>query len=416
MTENAVSDAVPLNPTATPNYHGLARLMRLSLAGADLRPLAADIIARVSADETLTFPLLDAAIIFEILGNPAMASQLQQMAVQKQCLYKVPSTKPPRIRLLALVAPGKLMANVPIECLLENADDIELTLWYVTANDDLTQAPEHDVLFVAIGEMDNHLPLLSAWEKRLVTWPKPVLNRPHDIVKVARDSAARLLGHLPGIQMPPTYRVHGQQLRGFVDAQTGTSALPEDLRFPLIVRPIDSHAGQQLHRLDDASSLWAMLATGEQNNEFFVSNYIDYRNTDGLFRKYRLVLIEGRPFPCHLAISSHWMIHYLNAGMAESAEKRAEEAHFMMNFSAFTARHAQALQAIQHTLGLDYLGIDCAETTNGDLLIFEVDPAMVVHAMDPVEVFPYKQAPMRQLFTAFREMLFRAAGKGSADA
>jgi hypothetical protein len=159
-----------------------------------------------------------------------------------------------------------------------------------------------------------------------------------------------------------------------------------------------------------------MLATGEQNNEFFVSNYIDYRNADGLFRKYRLVLIEGRPFPCHLAISSHWMIHYLNAGMAESAEKRAEEADFMVNFSAFAARHAQALKAIQQAFGLDYLGIDCAETTNGDLLIFEVDPAMVVHAMDPVEVFPYKQAPMRQLFAAFHEMLFRAAGKGRADA
>jgi hypothetical protein len=231
------------NSFSAPVYLGLAKLMRLSLTGADLRPLAADIIARVSADETLTFPLLDAAIIFEILGNPAMANQLQQMALQKQRLYRLPSSKPPRLRLLALVAPGNLMANVTIECLLENADDIELTLWYVTGNDDLTQTPAHDVLFVAIGEMDDHLPLLAAWEDRLETWPKPVLNRPRDIVKVARDSAARLLGHLPGIQMPPTYRVHGQQLRGFVDAQTGTSALPADLRFPLIVRPIDSHAG-----------------------------------------------------------------------------------------------------------------------------------------------------------------------------
>ena len=392
--------------------------MRLSLAGADLRPLAADIIARASADETLTFPLLDAAIIFEILGNPAMASQLRQIALQKQRLYRIPSAKPPRLRLLVLVAPGKLMANVPIECLLENADDIEVTLWYVTANDDLTQAPTHDVLFVAIGEMDAHLPLLAAWEKRLATWPKPVLNRPRDIVKVARDGVARLLDNLSGIQMPPTYRLHGQRLRELVGEQMDTPTLPAGLRFPLIARPVDSHAGQQLHRLDDAAALLAMLAAGEQTQtgEFFISNYIDYRNADGLFRKYRIVLIEGRPFPCHLAISSHWMIHYLNAGMAESAEKRAEEANFMANFSAFATRHAQALNAIQQTLGLDYLGIDCAETADGDLLIFEVDPAMVAHAMDPVDIFPYKQAPMRQLFAAFREMLFRAAGKGGADA
>ena len=120
--------------------------------------------------------------------------------------------------------------------------------------------------------------------------------------------------------------------------------------------------------------------------------------------KYRIVLIDGRPYVCHMAISEHWMIHYLNAGMTESAEKRAEEARFMASFDDdFAHRHAAALRAIHERMGLDYLGIDCGETADGELLIFEVDSNMIVHAMDPVDLFPYKQPQMRKVFAAFRD-------------
>jgi len=148
--------------------------------------------------------------------------------------------------------------------------------------------------------------------------------------------------------------------------------------------------------------------------EFYISRFVDYRGTDGLFRKYRIVLIEGRPFVCHMAISSHWMIHYLNAGMSESPEKRAEEARFMESFDGdFAHRHAAAFRAIYERMGLDYLGIDCGETADGSLLIFEVDSNMIVHAIDPVEVFPYKQPQMRKVFTAFRSMLVNATKRNT---
>ena len=55
--------------------------------------------------------------------------------------------------------------------------------------------------------------------------------------------------------------------------------------------------------------------------------------------------------------------------------------------------------------GLDYLGIDCSETYDGELLIFEIDSNMVVHDMDPVDIYPYKQPQMRKLFNAFQQML-----------
>ena len=74
----------------------------------------------------------------------------------------------------------------------------------------------------------------------------------------------------------------------------------------------------------------------------------------------------------------------------------------------FARRHASALRSIAARMRLEYLVIDCAETDSGELLVFEVDSGAVVHAMDPVEVFPYKTPQMRKIFAAFRELLLKA--------
>jgi hypothetical protein len=110
------------------------------------------------------------------------------------------------------------------------------------------------------------------------------------------------------------------------------------------------------------------------------------------------------------------MIHYLNAGMAESADKRAEEARFMATFEAgFATRHRYAFSEINRRMALDYIGIDCAELPTGDLLIFEVDTGMIVHGMDPVDIYPYKQPTMNKVFRAFRELLAKSTETFRAD-
>ena len=101
------------------------------------------------------------------------------------------------------------------------------------------------------------------------------------------------------------------------------------------------------------------------------------------------------------------MIHYVNAGMYDEAWKRDEEAFFMAHFDSFAERHRLALDAIWRRTKLDYLCIDCAETPDGALLVFEIDHAMVVHAMDPEHQFPYKRAHMQKVKDAFRNFLLR---------
>ena len=389
---------------------GLAWLMRQNFAAQKMAPLAQELMAAAAQDPQNTAALLDAAVILQFYGHPQMAMTLQQEALKTRRHYCLPAQKPARLRLLALMSPGLIDANVPLECLLESAD-IELHQYYMVDPDDaLEEVPDHDLLFVAMCESEANRARLTALTQRLRHWPRPILNRPEHIPNVARDTASQRLSGLPGMLMPTTLRVPRDTLSALAGPQGHVAAESLGLSFPLIVRPVDSHAGNDLHKVDTPHALAAVLDQ-IPGAEGFVAPFIDYSGPDSLFRKYRVVLIDGRPFVAHGATSSHWMVHYLNAGMADDARKRAEEADFMARFDTdFALRHAQTLRAMNDTMALDYWGMDCAELADGRLLVFEVDTAMVVHAMDPVEVYPYKPAVMHKLFAAFRAMLMRAAG------
>jgi hypothetical protein len=116
-----------------------------------------------------------------------------------------------------------------------------------------------------------------------------------------------------------------------------------------------------------------------------------------------------------MAASDHWMVHYLNAGMAENADRRADEARAMAAFdSGFAGRHAAAFAALRRQIGLDYFQIDCAELPDGRLLVFEAAVAGIVHLMDPPDLFPYKPAQMQRVFQAFSAMLRSRAVSGAA--
>ena len=392
---------------------GLAKLMRMAYSGCDLAPLGTQLIQRAET-ETGGHALMDLSTVLQLRGNRDLALAMQAQAIETQQIYSPPTaTGKVNIRLLAIMGVGDLMANTPLEFLLENSD-IALDIVYVTQDLPLpAKLPKHDVLFVAVAQSDQNMPLLKQIDAALMSWPRPVLNRPERIASMSRNEASALLKSAPGVDMPITVRITRPVLQQIADKELALIDILADAEFPVIIRPVDSHAGKDLDKIEDLTALLNYLQN-MPNNEFYISRFIDYRGQDGLFRKYRLVLIEGKPFVCHVGISEHWMIHYLNAGMAESAVKRAEDERFMIDFdSDFACKHAEAFRAINERVDLDYLGIDCSETADGKLLIFEIDSCMIIHAIDPVDVFPYKQPQMDKVFRAFRRMLINAKQRGT---
>jgi glutathione synthase/RimK-type ligase-like ATP-grasp enzyme len=397
------------DPTNRPetSFLGLAPFLRMSIAGADLRPCGQELLALAEQRPDDANLWMNLALVMQCLGQRQHGLAIQAQALGLKRIYHLAAAlQPARLRVLMLMVPGDLSANTPLECLLEGSD-VDLACYYVSPGDPLAlPVPPHDALIVAISEADENRELLAALARLLATWPKPVINAPQHIPSTGRELASTLLQDAPGLLIPPTLRAARRVLEAIA---SGAASLPDvyaGCDFPLIVRPVGSHAGRDLEKIDDAAAIAGYLARVAED-EFFLSPFIDYSGADGLFRKMRVALIDGAAFACHMGVSSNWMVHYLNAGMYEEAWKRDEEASFMAHFDAFAQRHRLALEAICRRTQLDYLCLDCAETPDGRLLVFEIDHAMVVHAMDPEKLFPYKQTHMRKVRAAFRDYLLR---------
>lgn len=403
---------MPARSTASPHETliGLAALMRMALSGADISHLA-NMAAYNPCDANM---LMGLSIVFQLTGSREMGLELQWKALQLQQHYHLPSpTGKTGIKLLSLMRPGDMMDNTPVDFLLEG-HDVTLDLLYVSPELPFPRTlPEHDVAIVAIGQSDQNQPLLEQIGTLLHSSTRPVLNQPERISCLARDRVSSMLKSCPGVEIPATARIDRHGLQQLCRGEKPVTSLLDDGDFPIIVRPLGSHGGTGLIKVNSPDELAGYLEAMPQD-EFNIARFVDYRKEDGLYRKCRIALIDGQPFACHLAVSENWMIHYKNAGMTEHAARRAEEERFMENFETdFGFRHREAFHAIGKRLGLDYLVIDCGETPDGKLLIFEADNLGFVHAMDPPDLFPYKQPQMRKVFDAFHAMLQKARGRNT---
>lgn len=367
---------------------------------ADVPALLAELSARPGAANLL----MNQYQLFSIAGNQAFALELLHQALKLETLYRVETRQPPTLRLLALMGAGDMTDNTPLDYLIEDAD-IRLDMLFILPDQPLPDViPDHDVAIVALGESSKNLATLSRMEELIAHWPRPVLNHPESIRQCARDQLYQRLHSIPNLAIAPTLKFNRATLEQL--AKPGLAI--GDIGYPVTIRPIDTQAGMGLSKIEHADELLAHLQAASAQ-EFYVSSFIDYRHADGLYRKIRIALIDGLSYVCHLAIGEHWIVHYKSSGMAERAAMRDEEASFMRDFDTnFAVRHRKVLREIAARLALDYVVLDCAETADGQFLLFEADNRGWVHATDPMELFAYKQAPMSKAFDAFRALLVKA--------
>ncbi len=413
--------AVRLVPAEDLNLNpriGLAKLTKCAFDGEDLNAIWADLIHNLKADPENIEAAMDLSVIAQLVQQQKLGLEIQGEALSARRLFRSPcATRTPRLRVLAFAAAADIGGNTPIEFLLQGSD-IELYTLYVVPGHDLPDMlPDHDVAFVAVPDSDSSRATLAEIERLAQNWPRPVLNLPQRIYELERDRLHKLLYDVPGVHIPATARVDRDDLADIVTGLEEIDNFLDDARFPLIIRPIGSQAGRGLEKLDEIDAVTPYLTLWE-DEDFFISRFVDYSGPDGLFRKYRVVFVDGKAYGCHMAVAGQWNLWYLNADMGASAAKRAEEAVFLSDFDeTFGARHGAALEEIARRVGLNYFAIDCAETKSGELLIFEADIAAIVHDMDPPEVYPYKGPQMKRIFTAFAAMLeARSKPAGTARA
>lgn len=309
-------------------------------------------------------------------------------------------TRPP-VTLLQLVSSGG--GNIPTAAVLD--DCTFLTSVIVTDYLDPEIAlPPHQLIFNTIGDADLCQPALEAAVRLIDRTTAPVINDPRAVMKTGRIDNAHRLGSLPGVVTPKTIAVARDLLAG-PDGAAAVAGL--GFSFPLLLRSPGYHTGRNFILVEHASEL-AAAAGGLPGDEMLVIEYLDARGRDGSARKYRVMMIGGKIYPLHLAISRNWKVHYFTSDMADKPDHRSEEARFLEDMPAILGETAMtALERIRDALDLDYAGVDFGLAPNGDLLLFEANATMVIAVPGSDERWAYRRLAINGIIDAVVAMIMQ---------
>jgi tetratricopeptide (TPR) repeat protein len=269
--------------------------------------------------------------------------------------------------------------------------------------------PPHDLVVNAVGDADQCGTSLAALAPLLAKTLRPVINRPERVQTTGRIDNARLLGKLEDVITPRTVSLSRDMLTG----HEGLGHLEQQgFHFPLLLRSPGFHEGSHFLRVDRPEEL-AGTAAQLPGRNLIVIEHLDARDDDGKIRKFRAMMIDGRLYPLHKAISREWMIHYHSAEMAHSAEHRAEDAAYLDDMPAVLGPRAmRALERIRFTLALDYAGADFSLGRNGEVLLFEANATMSVPTPEPGEKWDFRRPAVEKIQAAVREMIRARASFG----
>ena len=308
------------------------------------------------------------------------------------------------IPIVQLVSSGG--GNIPTAPFLD--DCVFLTTVVVADHADLnTPLPPHALIFNAIGDADLCQVALDAAHRLTAHAKVPVINNPRAVMKTGRLDNATDLAALRGVVTPKVVTVPRDRLAG---ADGAAIIADHGYRFPLLLRSPGYHTGRNFVLVDSAGSLSAS-AQALPGDELLVIEYLNARGTDGNARKYRAMMIGGKIFPLHLAISRNWKVHYFTSDMADKPDHRKEEMAFLAGMRAVIGDKAfAALQAICARLALDYAGIDFGVNADGDLLLFEANATMVIASPDNDPRWAYRRGAIEAVIEAVVTMIKGKAG------
>ena len=269
--------------------------------------------------------------------------------------------------------------------------------------------PPHALIFNSIGDADLSRSSLEAAERVLAGTGSPVINPPEAVLLTGRDANAERLGRLPDVRTAQIATLSRELLTG-PDAASHLAGL--GFAFPLLLRSPGFHAGRHFVQVENREALAAALPA-LPGKQLTVLQYLDARSPDGKIRKYRVMMIGGKLYPLHAAVSHDWKVHYFSADMVDSPEHRAEDQAFLENMPQVLGEKAmKALRTVQAELGLDYAGIDFSLGKDGEVILFEANATMTVVRPLQGEMWDYRRQPVRTILDAIRELFFRRAKFG----
>jgi tetratricopeptide (TPR) repeat protein len=281
------------------------------------------------------------------------------------------------------------------------------TINYMVLNNNLTQPnriPKFDIVINTIADPDLETASLLTAAKFLAQNPElPFINDPLQVLETTREKNYHRLVNIDGINMAKTLRVPPEK----ANKEDLTRLLEEHkFKFPILLRETGTHTGRTFIKAD---TLEEFVAAAEELSgaELYLIQFVENLFQEKYHRKIRFFCIDGKLYPVVLHIDETWNVHGSNRKtlMAQHEWMIEEEKSFMADPEAYLgAENYARLNGLHELVGLDFFGFDFNLTDDGELLIFELNPAMR-HAYDHAANFEYLQPHMERVTQAFRDMI-----------
>jgi glutathione synthase/RimK-type ligase-like ATP-grasp enzyme len=312
------------------------------------------------------------------------------------------AAEPVPVLLLISAARG----NAPFQGLLDDRVFL-VTVIVAEAFGEEEPLPPHRLVINAIGDADLCGAALRSAERIAARSPHPVINAPAAVRRTGRAENAVRLAAVPGLRTPATLTLPREALCG---ADAGAVLAQHGFTFPVLLRAPGFHTGLHFHLIAGLDGLAPAMA-GMPGKALSLIQHLDARGSDGWFRKYRVMLVGGRLYPAHAAVSRNWKVHYFSADMADHPEHRAEDEAFLRDLPAVIGDRAlRAVEGVRDALGLDYAGLDFGLDREGRVLLFEANAAMTIFPPGPGAIWDYRRAPVAAILDAARGLLQDQAG------
>jgi glutathione synthase/RimK-type ligase-like ATP-grasp enzyme len=348
----------------------------------DLAGARAAFEASLAIDPTQRKPWAGLGVLFERAGDFDSADRAWYEAFRSGSAaistYRGEG-EPIRVLLLRSSVGG----NIPIDPVLDDRIFQWITFFAESFHEGMT-IPAYDVVFNTIGDADLCTRPLERAEMTLLANAAPIINLPARVRATGRTQIAERVRTISGITTPRMRAIRRSELTD-----------DRGLGWPLLVRPPGFHSGEHFAKVDDQSTMRDALEAlpGE---DVLAIEYLDTRGDDGMYRKYRVLTIDGNLYPSHLAISPDWKVHYFSAQHGE-AEEREEQAFLADMESVIGTAALRAIEQAAELLALDYGGFDFSIDRTGRVVLFEANATMRMSTKAQID--------------AARAMIMRRAGK-----
>jgi len=212
----------------------------------------------------------------------------------------------------------------------------------------------------------------------------PFFNIPSHVMKTTRDNIYKLLQGIDNLYVPKTVKIQPKCLKDIYD-----TIKEEGFKFPVIFRQAGEHGGISTIRVDDETEqLYAFALDGR---DYYLTQFVEYAE-DGLYKKYRLIVVDGKIFLRHVKISSGWMVHHKSQIDNPEELQKISAKRFFDNKEAIQ----KVVKEIYNRLKLDYFGIDCYIDEKMNLLVFEINGSMGVFLQAKGDIFSKNVDEIRQ--------------------